>query len=95
METGFIIKRLRLSAALSQAELAEALDVARTYLSQVENGRKRASLVFLRRVAMHFGVPVSLLLAWDDAGGLENEVYRELQMLFADLLDAKTARRHK
>ena len=91
MDTGFIIKRLRTSEAMSQAELADTLHVTRAYLSQVENGRKRASLDFLRHVADHFRVPVTLLLAWDSSRHAESEIYSELQRLYAELLSAKIA----
>ncbi len=91
METGFIIKRLRTSEALSQSELADALGVTRAYLSQVENARKQAGLDLLRKVAERFQIPVSLLVAWEERGKQEDDVYVELQRLFADLLAAKIA----
>jgi transcriptional regulator with XRE-family HTH domain len=79
---------------MSQAELASELGVTRAYLSQVEGGKKQASLDFLRKVADRFRVPLSLLLAWDGEQGIDSEIQAKLQRLFAELLSARIAISH-
>ena len=49
------IKRLRLSAGLSQEALALEADVDRTYISQLERGVANPSLVILFRISKVLG----------------------------------------
>ncbi len=77
---------------MSQISLADKLGVRRTYLSQVENGRKQASLDLLRKASELLGVPLALLVAWDDRTRVhddEKEIFGEMQRLFAHLLSAR------
>ena len=91
MTTGFIIRRLRQVQELSQEDLAGKLGVTRTYLSMVENDKKRASLGFLRDVASFFQIPVALLVAWEEPSEPDDALLREIKVLFTDLLRARLA----
>ena len=71
---------------MSQDELAGRLDVTRSYLSQVENGRG-PSLAFLRDVSREFEMPVALLLIEEDEK--DSETLRELRRLLTQLLATK------
>ena len=86
MKTGSIIKLLRMANGMSQDELAGRLDVTRSYLSQVENGRE-PSLAFLRAVSREFEMPVALLLIEEDEK--DSETIRELRRLLTQLLSTK------
>lgn len=48
---GMIIQNLRLDMNISQAELAERGDFNRTYISDLERGKKQASLSTILRLA--------------------------------------------
>lgn len=48
-------KRHRLSKGLSQTELAKILNVDRTYINQIERGKKTPSLSLLERIAEVLG----------------------------------------
>jgi transcriptional regulator with XRE-family HTH domain len=48
------IKEYRMKKCLSQTELAKILDIDRSYLSQIENG-KQPSLKLLERIADALG----------------------------------------
>lgn len=48
-------KRHRMSKGLSQTELAKLLDVDRTYINQIERGKKIPSLNLLERIADALG----------------------------------------
>jgi len=57
------IKRLRVRAGMSQAELAQKAQVTRPYITMLETGaRKAPSVATLRRIAKALGVPVTELL---------------------------------
>jgi DNA-binding XRE family transcriptional regulator len=50
-----LIKRLREAKNLTQVQLAEALEVDKTYISQIERGERGASLALLERVLAYVG----------------------------------------
>jgi putative transcriptional regulator len=50
-----IIAELRKTHKLSQAELADAVDVSRQTIISIENGKYTASLPLAHRIAAHFG----------------------------------------
>jgi transcriptional regulator with XRE-family HTH domain len=60
---GQMIKQLRQTKGLTQAELAKKAHVTRPYITMLENGvRKAPSLPMLQRLAKALGVPVTALL---------------------------------
>jgi transcriptional regulator with XRE-family HTH domain len=78
---GQLVRRLRMSAGLSQRKLAEQLQIDPTYLSHVEADRREPSLQLLRRIATELNSPPGLLLAlalWTELPGGEQESYRPL-----------------
>lgn len=56
------LKAARLSAGLSQAQMAERMHVSQGYLSQIEAGTRTPSLRVLRRAAQTTGIKLSKLL---------------------------------
>lgn len=64
IEIGKSIRRLRNERSLSQQELAEQADLTPSFLSLVENGRRRPSLAVLRRIADALQLPEEALI-WD------------------------------
>jgi len=95
MTTGFIIRQLRQVQGVSQEELAGILGVTRTYLCTVENDKKKASLTFLRDVAIFFRIPVALLVGWEGPTEGEDAVFKEVKRLFTDILQARMALKPK
>ena len=57
-QLGMEIRRLRLAAELTQAELAERAGVSRRWLGQVERGHLRAEADKLMRVVRALGLAV-------------------------------------
>lgn len=89
MHAGRIIRQLRISEELSQREVADRVGVARTYLAQIESGKREPGLVLLRAVARVFNVPVALLLASDDSSG--DPISKDLQSILISVLQARSA----
>ncbi len=56
------VKEIRKMRGLSQAELAEQIDVSVTYISHIETASKQASLSALSLIANVLGVTVDTLL---------------------------------
>ena len=56
---GFAVRSHRETLGLTQEDLAEAAGLHRTYLSDVERGRRNPSLVIIARLAAALGLPAS------------------------------------
>lgn len=54
------VKKLRIAAKLTQAELAERMGVDRAYVSGLEQGQRNPTVVSLWHVAKALGVPMRL-----------------------------------
>lgn len=55
------LRLLRVYNNLTQAELATRLDVSKSHVSEVESGKKKASIDLLERYASELAVPLSSL----------------------------------
>ena len=56
------LKRLRLKKKLPQADLSKSLDVNRTYISNIENGRMNPTFSTLEKISEALGISISELL---------------------------------
>ena len=61
-ELGDIVHRRRKELGLSQAEMAESANIHRTYISDVENGKRNFSLGMLYTLSSCLGVPMKTLI---------------------------------
>lgn len=59
---GTNIRKLRNGKKLSQEELAHEAGMDRSYLSEIENGRKNISIMMLEQIADALGVKPTFLL---------------------------------
>jgi len=60
------IKRIRKERNISQAKLAEALNVKQVTISYIESGRRKVRADEIKTIAMALGVKVNALLENDD-----------------------------
>jgi transcriptional regulator with XRE-family HTH domain len=58
---GAVVRRQRLSAGLSQEELAHRSGLHRTYVTDVERGARNPSLNSIKKLSDALGVPLSEL----------------------------------
>lgn len=63
---GETLKRLRGIYGYSAQELSECLGISKSYLSEIENGKKKASVELLQRYADLFGLRPSTLLRFSE-----------------------------
>ncbi|MGQ0503585.1 MAG: helix-turn-helix transcriptional regulator [Panacagrimonas sp.] len=69
MSTSPLSEALRLLRSYhdeSQIRLASDLGISRSYLSEIEGGKKQPSLDLLRAYAEHFGLPLSAILLFSE-----------------------------
>jgi transcriptional regulator with XRE-family HTH domain len=76
------LKLIRQYHRLSQAELADALNLSRSFVSELEKpGGKKPSIDVLERYASYFKIPVSSLLLFAERSSSSN--LRERSRTFA------------
>ena len=56
------IKKIRTRKGMSQGDICRALDMDRSYMSAIENGKKNITISQLERLAQALGVSVDKLL---------------------------------
>lgn len=56
------IKKIRLAKGMTQGDLCRKLDLDRSYMSNVENGKKNPTLSTIEKVAKALEVPTGRLL---------------------------------
>ena len=93
MNTGQIIKLIRTADGLGQGDLAEKLNVSRTYLCQIENGHKQPSLSFLKQFSSQFSAPLPLLVASEQILNENEEIFAELRGIFVKVLASRISQK--
>lgn len=63
---GNTLKRLRGIYGYSAKEMSELLSISGSYLSEIENGKKKASMDLLERYSELFGLRVSTLMRFSE-----------------------------
>lgn len=83
---GHTVRRLRRTSALSQAALAEALEISPSYLNLIERNQRPLTAALLLKLADHFDTDPRVLAGEGDPGGGMEAMRRRLaDPLFADL----------
>ncbi|WP_266170170.1 helix-turn-helix transcriptional regulator [Dyella subtropica] len=94
---GRALKLVRTFHDVSQVELASNLHISRSYLSEVESGKKTPSMDLLNEYAKHFSVPLSSLVIISEGfeeGKLSGKVKKaatEKALRLLEWVDAKRA----
>ena len=61
-----LIAQLRRERRISQAELADAVDVTRQTIISLENGRYNASLLLAHKIAKYFGMTIEEVFLFEE-----------------------------
>ena len=59
------VKKLRLEKEMSQEELAEKLNIHRTYMSFIERGQRSPSLLLIFKISRALGIKLPELFSFD------------------------------
>jgi len=60
-KVGIRIRQFRQSKGLSQEKFALSIDMDRTYLASIENGKRNVSIVNIKKIADGLGISLSEL----------------------------------
>lgn len=63
------LKTIRQYHRLSQSDLAEQINISRSYLNEIERKKKEPSLEVLKKYSERFEVPLSSLMLFAEQGG--------------------------
>lgn len=79
---------------LNQTTLAERLQISKSYLSEIESGKKQVTLELLQRYADTFGMPLSSLLFFAEQieGGTREKVRTAIAGKVVKMLDWMAAK---
>ena len=83
------IQKYRMDKGLTQERLAEEVDLSPGYVSEIETGKKRASMKTLEKIAAVLGVPLVALL--DDGPEVEQKKDVFVQCPFISDMDSPSA----
>lgn len=78
---GQALKYVRAFHDISQGDLADKLEISRSYLSEIESGKKTPPLEILERYAAIFNIPASSLLLFSEQ--LEEDNFPERARVYA------------
>jgi len=69
MQLGEALRLVRVFHDKNQTDVAAELDISRSYLSEIESGKKTPSFELLQRYATSFKLPLSSLLLFTENAG--------------------------
>lgn len=78
---GEALRLIRSFHEVNQSDLAEALGISRSYLSEIESGKKTPSLDLLQRYSQHFDMPLSSLVLFSENAGESQKDLKVKNML--------------
>ena len=78
------LKTIRQFHSLTQAELASQLDMSKSYLSEIETGKKSIGFDLLEKYSELFDIPVSSLVFFSENLDVANTVPEQFKNVVAD-----------
>lgn len=78
------LKTMRLFHSLTQAELAEKLGISKSYLSEIESGKKTIGFELLEKYSAIFDIPVSSLVFFSENLDRKESVPEHFRYVVAD-----------
>ena len=90
-DVGQVLRKVRKSRGLTQADIAPTLGVSRSTIAQMENGKRTVKAEDVDRLALLYGCSTSELLSYEDHSGTSREeiVLRELFVALPELREDK------
>ena len=78
------LRLIRVFHDMKQRELAERLGISKSYLSEIESGKKTPSLELVNRYAEEFDLPASSILFFSESLAGEDGKSSRVRSLIAD-----------
>ncbi|SQH76928.1 conserved protein of unknown function,might belong to Transcriptional regulator [Shewanella benthica] len=78
------LKVIRQFHKLKQVELAEKLNISKSYLSEIESGKKHISMDLLGKYSTTFDIPVSSLVFFSESLDKEGQIPEKFKRVLAN-----------
>lgn len=92
MEIGRAIKNLRVSKGVKQRELSDLCNITQTYLSLIENGKKKPNIGLIEKISTNLEIPLPVMffqsLTEDDVEGSKKEIFRLMLPSINELINS-------
>jgi transcriptional regulator with XRE-family HTH domain len=85
---GYNIKKVRQAKALTQVDLAEKIEISRTYMSDIERGAKNPGINTLIKIADTLDVDISKIMGETTLSGKKEHIL-DIEDKLISLSDAK------
>lgn len=79
---GYSLRLIRRLYGVTAKELAAQLSISATYLSEIENGKKKPSLELIRKYADFFHIKCSTILFFDESESESSNAANDLRNAF-------------
>lgn len=88
------LRLVRVFHDMNQSTLTERLQISKSYLSEIESGKKQVTLELLQKYANTFGMPLSSLLFFAEQveGGAREKVRTAIASKVVKMLDWMAAK---
>lgn len=80
------LKKIRLFHNMKQNELSQQLNISKSYLSEIESGKKPPSIELLQNYAVIFDIPVSSLLYFSEQLESEGKISKNFRIKSAGFI---------
>ena len=67
------LRLIRVFHDIKQTEMADRLGISKSYLSEIERGKKQPRIEHIERYASEFGIPISSILFFAENLGSESD----------------------
>lgn len=88
---GWMLKNIRIFNHLTQLELSDKIKLSRSYLSEIESGKKTPTIEILKKYSNYFDIPLSAILLfaenYDNKKDLKNKAKKILTKNTLKFLD--------
>ncbi|HHY0612079.1 TPA: helix-turn-helix domain-containing protein [Vibrio parahaemolyticus] len=75
------LKSIRVFHRLSQIELAERLNVSKSYISEIESGKKNATMTIIEKYSEEFDIPMSSIIELSEKMENKNKLPRHKKLI--------------
>jgi transcriptional regulator with XRE-family HTH domain len=80
------LKIIRQFHGFKQVELAKQLSISKSYLSEIESGKKTASIELLEKYSKEFDMPLSSLMLFSESLENKDKIPEKFKRFFAEKL---------
>lgn len=91
MNIGQTILKIRKSRKITQEELAKKSELSKSYISMIESGKKKPTLVTLEKISNSLGIPFSILsfLSFniEEVPSGKKEIFEKIMPEFKEIIE--------